>query len=202
MKTKTKLSIQWIAMTGAIMLCVLYSDTTLYANHPYESSIVKHNSAKISKQVNKIIKYSELLKNADTKKAESIQRRIDNSQAKIRVWQDQLYSEVNVNKHQAMTLPFIKYDFDAAENSLVLNQFRAKRIGEMDEFHLGFKTKETGPARIDIISPGGELLKSISQSDYTGSFRKEFNLSAEKGKVYFVHIEVDGKKTTKKLHFE
>lgn len=202
MKTKAKNSIQWIVMTVAIMITTLSVNTNLYAHSPHKHKLVKSDSEKITKQIDKINNYSKLLILADNKESESIRRRIGNSQAKIRFIEDEILAEENVIKHQAMNLPFVKYDFDVAENSLNLEEFTASREGNMDKFHLGFKTTEPGSANIDIVSPGGELLKSFSKSDYDGSFGEEILLSAEKGEIYFVHINVDGKKTTKKLRFE
>lgn len=202
MKTKLKVSIQWIVMTGIIMISSLSLDANLYANLPAKHKLVKSDTERITHQIKKINNYSELLKTADEKKSEIIHRRIGNAQRKIRVLEDKLFSEANVNKHHSMNLPFIKYNFDAAENSLALNKFTASQDGDRDEFHLGFKTVEAGTARVDIVSPGGELLKSITHSDYNGSFGEEIQLNVEKGEVYFVHIDVDGKQTTKKLHFE
>lgn len=202
MKTITKKSITRIVMTVALLTSFLYSGTGLYANSPSKHKLVKTDLEKIAKQVEKINNYSELLKTSDDKESESIHRRIGNSQTKIRFLEDKLLSEENVNKHQAMNLPFVKYNFDWAENSLAIDDFSAGRDGNMDKFHLRFKTAQQGSAKIDFVSPGGELLKSISKSDYNGSFGEEILLSAERGAIYFVHINVDGKKNTKKLRFE
>lgn len=201
MKTKVRLSLQSIVITGA-MICFLFSNMSIYANSTDHQKLVKSNSEKIAKQLDKINNYSELLKNANEKKSESIERRIENAQSKIRQWEDEIYSETNVNKYRPLSLPFTKYDFDVAENSLVVNDVMLKRNGKTDDFHLGFKTSETGTARIDIVSPGGELLKSITVSDFNGSFGEEIQLSSENGEVYFAHIDVNGKQTTKKLLFK
>lgn len=201
MKTKVKISIQWIVMTGALMISTFSFNANLYADSPKKHKLVRSDSERIGQQIDKIESYLELLETADEKQAAAIHRKIEFSQTLVKEREDNLFDEANMKK-AAMVLPYSKYNFDVAENSLAVSNFKACRNGNLKDFHLGFKTAETGKAKVDIVSPGGELLKSISIADYDGSFEEEIKLSAAKGDVYFVHVTVDGKQTTKKLRFE
>lgn len=155
-------------------------------------------SEKITKEVDKILKLTEELASADEKRERAIKRKIAESQNRITELTDVLSAEavnsVNYTK-------FDKYNFDVFDKSLVMNKFEVARDGDTKNFDLMFETASPGKARVDIVSPGGILLKSVFISNYNGKARKQIDLSSEKGQVYFIHIQVDGKAVTNKVRF-
>ena len=77
-----------------------------------------------------------------------------------------------------------------------------RRNGTFESFELSLETNNTGTARIDIISTGGELLETFNLADFNGKLRKEIFLNTEPGIVYFLNITVGENSTTKKLRFK
>jgi len=202
MRSTAKLPIQSIVTTGIFMIVLLFVNTSIYAVAPINNTWTKTKSEKIAKQVDKIKNYLELLKNADDKKALAIQKRIDMRQEKIHNLLDASKSSSTENSRQAIHLPFTVYDFDIADNSLILDDFTAGRSGSTNSFYLNFKTELSNEVKVDIVSPGGELIQSIVKPKFRGSFDEEVALSSAKGKIYFVHVNLNGKSTTKKVVFK
>lgn len=136
------------------------------------------------------------MKTASPDKREVLESKIEVCQQKIH----ELNAIMAANK--VSTNRYIeKYAFDVEENSLQLSKFAVTRTGTDTNFELSLKAEQTGEARVDIISPGGELLDSFTVTDFDGSLNRVFELSAEKGTIYFVHLRIGDSETTKKVRF-
>ncbi len=184
-----------IGATAQTSNAPMYADLALTAEKTYTTS------EKIIREVDKIVKLSDDLIDADEKQALRIKEKIASKQARISELKDKLEAESALSENRQMVIPFKKHEFDIAENSLQLNDFDAKRNGSFDSFVLQLETKNVGKATIDIVSPGGELLETIVVSDFNGKLREQIELNSEAGKIYFLHITVGNEATTKRLRF-
>lgn len=184
-----------------LSLCIaspLFSNAMNPAGIKIVSRPEAENSAadRINDEVNKILKYSEKLKTANPSKREVLESKIGECQQKIRT----LSASMAVN-NTSTNRTIEKYAFDVEQNSLELSKFAVKRTGSNSNFELSLKADQTGDARVDIISPGGELLDSFAVADFDGSLSRVIQLSAEKGTIYFVHLRIGNTETTKKVRF-
>lgn len=162
------------------------------------NEVERPTSEKLIKEVDKILKLTEDLATANSKQERVIQRKIADGQERILVLKDALSSETAV---AANTASFNKYNFDVEDQSLQVSNFSAGRNGSTADFDIAFETKTVGKARIDIVSPGGELLKSVFISNFDGKTSRRIDLSSRKGQIYLIHIEVDGNAVTNKVRF-
>ncbi len=150
----------------------------------------------INNEIDKILKYSEKLKTANPSRREILESKIGECQQKIR------NLNLSITENNALNNRTIKqYAFNVEENSLELCNFAVKRTDSYANFELSLKADKTGDAQIDIVSPGGELLKSFAFADFDGSLSRVIELSAEKGMIYFVHMRIGNTETTKKVRF-
>lgn len=191
-----------IFILGTVCATAQSSNTPLYAELAINSEAPLTTSEKIVREVDKIVKLSEELIDANEKQEMRIKNKIATRQAKISDLKDNLEAESAILENREEVLAFVKYEFDISDNSLKINEFKANRNGSYDSFDLQLETKTVGKAKIDIISPGGELLKTIVASDFNGKLRQEIDLNAQAGKIYFMHVSVGDQATTKKLIFK
>lgn len=204
MKTQTS---NFRKTTASHVLAVLFTVFAIayfqmgYANEPALKNYEKSHEDKIEREIAKIKKYTELLKNAEGRKAETLHNRIENCQLHIMELKDIKSSQERLVAHHEIRLPFTPYEFDVSENSLQLHEFVVQREGNIHSVTLHIATPVSGKMKIDVVTPGGELIKSFTKSNYKGSYHTEISLNAEKGNIYFFHIDVDGMKTTKKVRF-
>ncbi len=198
--------IQIIAL--GLLICTTFcanaqsSNTPMYSELNLIDDAPLTTSEKIEKEVDNIIKLTEDLINADEKQQKQIKNKISSCQSKIENLRNELSPEFKVSESPEGDLNFVKHEFDIAESSLDLNKFAVRRNGTYESFELNLETNNTGIARIDIISTGGELLKTFDISDFNGKLRKEIDLNTEPGMIYFMNITVGDDSTTKKLRFK
>lgn len=185
-------------VTSTLITTAQHSNINPYSEIESLVEMEKPTSEKLIKEVEKILKLTKELATANEKQERAIQRKIADGQERILVLKDELSSE---SAMAANTTSFTKYNFDVADKSLNVNNFLAGRNGSTDNFDIGFETKTKGKARIDILSPGGVLLKSVFISNFEGKAHRQIDLSSEKGQVYFIHINIDGKAVTNKVRF-
>ncbi|WP_204336766.1 hypothetical protein [Cryomorpha ignava] len=185
-------------VSSTVLAGAQHSNTNPYSELESLVEMERPTSEKLIKEVDKIIKLTEELATANKKREQSLKRKIAEGQKRIIELKDELSSESAI---AANTASFTKYNFDVADKSLNVSKFSAGRNGNTDNFDIAFETKTTGKARIDIVSPGGELLKSVFISNFDGKARRQIDLSSEKGQVYFIHIDIDGKAVTNKVRF-
>lgn len=197
MKTSFKFLALGLFFTTSVMLQAQHVYSNPYSEAESMEAVEKTTSEKLIKEVDKIIKLSEELATADGKREQVIKRKIAAGQERILELRDKLNAEATTANYTT----FSKHNFDVADKSLNMSDFEVARNGDTRDFNISFETKSVGKARIDIVSPGGELLKSVFISDYNGRARKRIDLTSEKGQVYFIHIDVDGKAITKKVRF-
>jgi broad specificity polyphosphatase/5'/3'-nucleotidase SurE len=157
------------------------------------------NTKSILKEIVKIEQYSENLYGANSNKAKRAKRKIARSQIKIMAYRA-------MAPFQSIAIPgveryFNKHDFDVSENSLKMTKFSVSRNEMADNFTLSLKTGLNDDLTIEIISPAGELLKSVSCSKEKKGLRQLIDLNSDAGQVYFVHIIQGGQATTKKVVF-
>lgn len=151
----------------------------------------------IEAEIERIIGYTNALKTADRDEAKDLQRKIEAGQVRIRE-----LSKAMPTHNRANYRIIKKYNFDVMENSLALDKFRVVRNGTQLEIGITIKSSETGTARVDIVSPGGELIDTFSRTDFSGKLHENVALNATKGMVYFMHIRIGDKATTKKVRFD
>jgi len=190
-----------LIILGTLSATAQTSNSPMYAELALNTETPLTTSEKIIREVDKIVKLSDDLIDANEKQGQRIKEKIASRQARISDLKDNLEAESALLENREMVIPFEKYEFDVAENSLHLDEFEAKRNGSIDSFVLQLETKNAGKAIIDIVSPGGELLETIVVSNFNGKLREQIDLNAEAGKIYFLHITVGDEATTKKLRF-
>ncbi|NEN22593.1 hypothetical protein G3O08_03625 [Cryomorpha ignava] len=198
MTTMIKFFALGLFVSSTVLAGAQHSNTNPYSELESLVEMERPTSEKLIKEVDKIIKLTEELATANKKREQSLKRKIAEGQKRIIELKDELSSESAI---AANTASFTKYNFDVADKSLNVSKFSAGRNGNTDNFDIAFETKTTGKARIDIVSPGGELLKSVFISNFDGKARRQIDLSSEKGQVYFIHIDIDGKAVTNKVRF-
>ena len=198
MTTMIKFFALGLLASSTLLATAQHSNINPYSDLEALVEMEKPTSEKLIKEVDKIIKLTEELATANEKQERVIQRKIVDGQERILVLKDELSAE---SAMAANTASFTKYNFDVADKSLNVSNFTAGRNGSTDNFDIAFQTKTTGKARIDIVSPGGVLLKSVFISNFEGKAHRQIDLSSEKGQVYFIHINIDGKAVTNKVRF-
>ena len=198
MTTMIKFFTLGLLASSTLIATAQHSNINPYSEIESLTEMERPTSEKLIKEVEKILKLTEDLVTANEKQERAIHRKIADGQQRIRVLKDELSSESAMATY---TASFSKYNFDAADKSLNVSNFSAGRNGTTDNFDIAFETKTKGKARIDIVSPGGELLKSVFISNFDGKTRRQIDLSSAKGQIYFIHIEVDGNAFTNRVRF-
>ena len=185
-------------ISSSALVNAQYSASNQYSEVDVLKEMDKPTSEKLTKEVDKILKLTEELATADEKRERSLKRKIAESQERILELSDELSAETAMASNYTN---FTRYNFDVSDKSLIMTNFEVARNGDTHNFDVAFETESPGKARIDVVSPGGVLLQSVFISNYNGKARKQIDLSSEKGKVYFIHIQIDGKAVTNKVRF-
>jgi len=198
MTTTLKLLSMALFISSSALVNAQYSASNQYSEVDVLKEMDKPTSEKLTKEVDKILKLTEELATADEKRERSLKRKIAESQERILELNDELSAETAMASNYTN---FTRYNFDVSDKSLIMTNFEVARNGDTHNFDVAFETESPGKARIDVVSPGGVLLQSVFISNYNGKARKQIDLSSEKGKVYFIHIQIDGKAVTNKVRF-
>ena len=157
-----------------------------------ESSI----AAEIAAETDRIVALTKEMAGASKSKQFEVKQQIESCQKRIAKLIKALPAPA-----PGQSLDYKRYDFDVADNSLALGDFSVDRNGTTRDFDLYFATGTAGVARVDIISPGGELLDTFSSANFKGKMRETVKLSSAPGTIYFVHISIGDQSVTKKVRF-
>lgn len=158
----------------------------------------------LADETQKVNEFVAELKTADKARIKKIHREIDRCQKEILRLRTQLHDQAMIAEASYSPVEnrtVARYDFDEYENSLVLDRLKVENDLGRSGFNLQFSCKEKGDADIKILTPGGEVAFHDQISNFDGDYKAFVKPSQKNYGIWFVHITVDDKATTKKLVF-
>lgn len=157
----------------------------------------------LADQVQKVSDYLEALKTADAKSAKRIRHQMGKSQIEILRLNKQLHEEaMSAAAKTPVVQPVVRYDFDEFENSLAVHELLMEENADNDLWDLHFSSEETGAAVIEVLTPGGLVAFRDHVADFKGHYQAQFAPKYDGTNIWFVHITIGDKATTKKLVFD
>ncbi len=158
----------------------------------------------LADQVQKVSDYLVELKTADVKSTKRIQNQMGKCQIEILRLNEKLQEEeVTAAANRIPTVTAVeKYDFDEFENSLTVREFLLENNADNRVWNLHFSSEEAGPADIKVLTPGRQIAFHDHIADFDGRYNAKFIPDHKAGGMWFVHITIGDKATTKKLVFD
>jgi hypothetical protein len=124
---------------------------------------------------------------------------IENLQRDLLTLRDKAVSERRANTTTKKAALVTIYEFDETKSTLTLKDFDYTFEPVSGQLNVKFDSRAMGNAKVALVTPGKALLQQELLSNREGSYQGQFDLSQESLPNYFLHVEIDGKSTTKKI---
>ncbi len=130
---------------------------------------------------------------------ESVKIEIENLQRELLALRDKAIidrrNSVASKKAEMVTI----YEFDETKRTLRLKDFDYNFEPVSAQLNVKFDTRAMGNAHVVLVTPGKVMLQNEALNNFNGSYEGHFDLSKDALLEYYLHIEIDGKVTTKKI---